>query len=116
MWLGERSGCVEEIRLLVPSRLSAAPSAAGSVPSLLPRRGPGGVSACRTETAPCCWPGWACQVLCVIVERPGGAVKAPVLDQLGDSSSSKGNSWPGKSCFEGLPRESRDRLWGHSAA
>lgn len=32
-------------------------------------------------------------------------MKAPMLDQRpGDSSSSKGNSWLGKSCFEGRSR------------
>lgn len=41
------------------------------------RRGPGGVSPCRTETVRRHGPGRACQMLCVIAERPGGAVKAP---------------------------------------
>lgn len=68
MWLGEHSGCVEEIRLLVPSRLGAAPSAAGSVPSLLPRRGPGGDQAVchRAEQKPCGAVGLAERVRCSV--------------------------------------------------
>lgn len=101
MWLGERSGCVEEIRLLVPSRLGAAPSAAGSVPSLLPRRGPGGVSPCRTETVRRRGPGRACQMLCVIAERPGGAVKAPCS-----------SSWEIPPARRGIPGRGRVALRG----
>lgn len=80
------------------------------------RRGPGGVSPCRTETVRRHGPGRACQMLCVIAERPGGAVKAPCS-----------SSWEIPPARRGIPgreellrgvfvRESRDRLWGHSAA